>query len=431
MIQSYHTAISTKNASLHLSKGFNRFFPSSIGVELDDATGIYLHQGENVFAGNSSFDISGTLKSNARIVWQNGKINASQNSFQSGSSGFNTSMLLGNSLILLDAPSSYITEFCPEGFQGHNPYGGLIGQTPTEIEVDFNANGVQAFSFALIEATNSVFGNEGYEAHLYQALTDVQAIMDQVTAEIDSLSRDYDKVAYQIGFSMMLNILRKAYHYGVLEAVAANPSAPLNSYLQSMSSYINTIISLLPNDAYYDENVAIWEITRAHVFRLGQYHQLGLNALQGISGSISAKTESRKNYWNCVMGWEAEMLQGNIAQDEFYMEFEICADMYSPFVDFPENEVPVSRNYFTPKDELSIYPNPAQSHIYVKMDKIARPDELVDVTITSMDGRVLLQRKEYASYLIGVNVENLAQGSYTLSITTPHKTHNGKFVIVR
>jgi hypothetical protein len=429
MVQSYHTAVSTKNASLNLSRGYNRFYPSSIGIEMDNATGLFLHQGENVFAGNSSFDINGTLTSNAQLVLVNSKINASQNSFQSGTSGFNTNMLLGSSLIILDAPSTYVTQFCPEGVISHNPYGDLIGHTPSEIEIDIN--GIQPFSFALIEATNSVFGNEGYEAYLYQALTDVQAIMDQVTAEIDSLSRDYDKMAYQIGFSMMLNILRKAYHYGVLEAVAADPNATLNSYLQSMSSYINTIIALLPNDAYYDENVAIWEITRAHVFRLGQYHQLGLDALQSISGAISPKTESRKNYWNCVMGWEAEMLQGNIAQDEFYMEFEICADMYSPFVDFPDNEVPVSHDYFTPKDDLSIYPNPAQSHIYVKMDKIARPDELVDVTITSIDGRVLLQRKEYASYLIGVNVENLAQGSYTLSITTPHKTHNGKFVIVR
>jgi hypothetical protein len=399
------------------------------GVEMDDVTGLLLHQGENVFAGNSSFDINGTLTNNAQLVLVNGKINASQNSFQSGTSGFNTNILQGSNLIELDAPSTYVTEFCPEGFQSHNPFGGLIGHTPTEIEVDYD--GLQPFSYALIEATNSVFGNEGYEAYLYQALTDVQSIMDQVTAEMDTQSRYYDQMAYQIGFSMMLNILRKAYHYGILEGVAADPSAPLNTYLQSMSNYINTIISLLPNDAYYDENLAIWEISRAHVFRLGQYHQLGLDALQGISGLISSKTENRKDYWNCVMGWESEMLQGNIELDEFYMEFSVCADMYSPFIDFPDNEIPVINDFFSPKDELTIYPNPAQSHIYVKMDKIARPDEEVEVSITGMDGRVLLQRKEFASYLIGINVENFAQGSYTISITTPHKIHNGKFVIVR
>lgn len=429
LVQAYHTAISSKNGTLDLSNGYNRLYPAFQGIDLDEVTGLFLHQGENVFAGIFFHDISGTLANNAQLVTINGKINASQNSFQSGTSGFNTHILQGTNVIELDAPSTYVTEFCPEGFQGQNPYGGLIGQNPTEIEIEYN--GIQSFSFALIEATNSVFGNESYETYLYQALTDVQSILDQVTAEIDSQSRVSDQMAYQVGFSMMLNILRKCYHYGVLEAVAANPNATLNSYLQSMSNYITKLISLLPQNSYYDENVAIWEITRAHVFRLGQYHQMGLDALQGISGAISPKTESRKNYWNCVMGWESEMLQGIIPIDQYYIEFASCTEMYSPFIDFPDNEIPVPNDFFRPKDELSIYPNPAQSHIYVKMNKIARPEEQVEVTITGMDGKVLMQRKEYASYLIGINVENLAQGSYTLSITTPHKTHNGKFVIVR
>jgi hypothetical protein len=429
MIEDYNTGVLTKNTSLDISEGYNRLFPSSIGIDLDDATGFVLHSGENVFAGMINWDINGTIESGAQLVLSGNKIDASKNSLQTGTSGFKTNILYGSSLIELEAPSIYATEYCPEPLDVNNIYGNLIGNIPTEINVDYEGN--QSFSSALVLATNGVFGNEEYEGNLYPALEDVMYIFDQVSNSINPSSPSGDKKVFRTGFSMMFDLLRMNYHYGNIEVVGADPGAPFNTYVTSMNNYINVLKSIVVQDAHYDENIAVWEITRAHLYRLGQYHQQGLDALSSIGGNISAKTDDRINYWNCVMGWEKEMLLGNISPETYDQEFITCGMMYSPFISYGEHEEEDMLPATKPEGKLSIYPNPTSDHIYVRMEDIAHPEDEIELTITGMDGRVLFTRKEQASYMIGINVEQFKQGAYILTVATPYKKHNGQFLIVR
>ncbi|MCC5916083.1 MAG: T9SS type A sorting domain-containing protein [Cryomorphaceae bacterium] len=434
-IENYQVGVYTKNAILSLNNGKNEILACNRGVYLDQAVGITLSNGGNYFIGNIVHDIAGKIVNDnfLDIVNINGidHINAAHNIFQVVPGGFNTHILVGNSTSAtpLHSAVGHAFENCSSIVQTGNPFDSLISHIPTEIEIVYMGH-TRKVPEALLLATNGSFGDE-FEGYIYTGLEDIMFILDEVSTVIDPTISAGDKKVFRIGFSMMFNLLRLNYHYGNLEPVLAEPEAEVNEFISSMDNYIDVLISLIPEGPLQDENIAIWEIIRAHLFRLGQHHQYGLDALQSIGGDLTAKTVSRKNYWECVMGWESEMLQGNIEHEEFYQEFAVCGEMYSPYVDFNEDYIFEDIIIPNPKGRLSIYPNPSKTHIYVRMEDIAAPEDNVHLTITGMDGRLLFKQTQAASYLIGVNIENLPQGAYILTITTPYKKHNGQFLIAR
>ncbi|MCH7411270.1 T9SS type A sorting domain-containing protein [Belliella sp. DSM 111904] len=437
-IEDYHIGINTINASVDLSNdGGNRIYSTVFAILLDEATSIYFHNGENILAGNI-IDVLGDLASTDPLVMVNhnggDKINALDNNLQATSTGFKTHIFeSGTSTpIPLHCQSFHLTPDCREpSIVMNHPFDTLIGNIPTDIYVDVEGVSMP-FSLGLLQVTGDVFNNEGYEAHLYDALVDVRNIMDEVSQQVYSGSSDGTKKAFRIGFSMMFDILRKCYHYDVLQAVGADPGAPVNPYINSMNNYIDDIIGFIPSGADYDEQVAIQHIIRAHVYRLAQHHQFALYALSQVGGDISPQTEDRKEYWNCLIYWEMEMLLGNITMEDYNQQFITCGMMFSPYKTyededrFAEWEEKVKR-----EGQLSIYPNPAMDNIYVRMENIASPEDEVVITITASDGKTVLTRKEQSSFLIGVNVSELSQGAYTLTVKTPYKTHNGQFLIAR
>ncbi|MCC5878203.1 MAG: T9SS type A sorting domain-containing protein [Candidatus Sumerlaeia bacterium] len=421
-IESYRTGILTINTTLGLNEGYNRFLNTVDAITLQQSTGLYLQDGENVFTGSLLRDIKGSIQSNASLVLINGDIDGSKNTIDVNK----IALQYGGLPIGVVVPGMGASEYCPEPFGLSNPFDGLL-VIPTDIEVDYNGN--LPFSSALLLATDNVFGNEEYEGYLYPALIDLIEIMDQVSTSINVNSAEHDKMAFSIGLTMTLDVLRLNYHYGHIEPASAEPSFPINTYVSSLINYVEVIVDVL--DTLNDEMKADWDIIKAHIYRLGEYHPIGLEILGGISGNISSDMENRRDYWYCVMSWEQEFLQGNMEIETFYQEMATCYDMFNPYITHEEEDIIVANDFMKPKDFLDFYPNPTQSMLYVKMDKIAKPDDEVEVTITGMDGKTLHKHIEPASYLIGINVENLPQGAYILTITTPYKKHNGQFLIAR
>ncbi|MFT5746003.1 MAG: extracellular elastinolytic metalloproteinase [Saprospiraceae bacterium] len=64
--------------------------------------------------------------------------------------------------------------------------------------------------------------------------------------------------------------------------------------------------------------------------------------------------------------------------------------------------------------EISIYPNPAQSKFFVKMDNA--PSERVQLTIRGIDGRVILVQQRNAFEIMEINVSNFSAGVYVVEL---------------
>ncbi|MFT6742167.1 MAG: hypothetical protein ACJAVF_003683, partial [Paraglaciecola sp.] len=64
--------------------------------------------------------------------------------------------------------------------------------------------------------------------------------------------------------------------------------------------------------------------------------------------------------------------------------------------------------------EISIYPNPAQSKFFVKMDNA--PSERVQLTIRGIDGRVMLVQQRNAFEIMEINVSNFSAGVYVVEL---------------
>ncbi len=53
------------------------------------------------------------------------------------------------------------------------------------------------------------------------------------------------------------------------------------------------------------------------------------------------------------------------------------------------------------------------------------------ITITDTKGKQVYFNTEVASYVMRMDISNLAQGSYVLTVNTPTKRHNATFTVVR
>lgn len=429
-IDNFSVGIDCRSAVIDMSDEAMNQINATLPIMLTDATGVLLANGENIFSVTPVY-VSGSLHNSAVVPIINQKIDASNNAMPHNASGIGVVQYNGL-LYDLHVQTNYFTTMCTNNTNGFAlpTVDGWIGNRNSGITVNVNGQGVP-FEFALDGSFALLYGEE--ESHIEEyamdVLDDVIMVLDQA---IPQLSETSSLDAYQIakvGFTMAYDLLRIAYMYNHLEVVHADPLAQPNTYITSMNNYISVFSGLLPNGSQYDNHRADLELSRAHLYRMGHYHSLALNALNEVMGNLSQRNIDRRDYWQCVMGWEQQMLLGNISEDEFMEEFWNCNTLYSPYINYESDDADeTSKDGFFAANDIVFYPNPTNDFLYMRTDGIAKLDDELLFTVTSLEGRTVMSEVQTASYVQRVNVNPLSSGVYIISVKTPYREYQQRFV---
>ncbi|MCH8547128.1 MAG: T9SS type A sorting domain-containing protein, partial [Cryomorphaceae bacterium] len=429
-IDNFSVGVDCRSALIDLSEEAMNQINATLPILLTDATGVLLTNGENIFSVTPVY-VSGSLHNSAIVPIINQKIDATNNAMPHNTSGIGHVQFNGL-LYDLEVQTNHFTTMCTNNTNGFAlpTVDGWIGGRSSGITVNLND---QSFplELALDGSFALLYGQE--ESHIEESamevLDEVILILDQAVPQLtETSSLDAYQIA-KVGFTMAYDLLRMAYMYNHLEVVHADPLAQPNSYVASMNNYISVFSGLLPNGSQYDNHRADLELLRAHLYRIGHYHALALSALNEVSGNLSQRNIDRRDYWQCVLGWEQQMLLGNISEDEFMEEFWNCNTLYSPYISY-ESDDPGSESTdgFFAANDIAFYPNPTNDFLYMRTDGIAKLDDELLFTVTSLEGRTVLSELQTASYVQRVNVDQLSSGVYIISLKTPYREYQRRFV---
>ena len=429
-IDNFSVGVDCRSAVVDMSDEAMNQINAALPILLTDATGVLLTNGENIFSVTPVY-VSGSLQSRAVVPIVNQKIDATNNAMPHNASGIGLVQYNG-SLRDLQVQTSYFTAMCTNSTNGFAlpTVDGWIGDRSSGLMVNVSGQGMP-FEFALDESFALLYGEE--ESHIEEyamdVLDDVLLVLDQA---IPQLSETTSLDAYQIakvGFSMAYDLVRMAYMYNHLEVVHADPLAQPNTYIASMNNYISVFSGLLPGGSQYDNHRADLELSRAHLYRMGHYHTLALSALNEVTGNLSQRNIDRRDYWQCVMGWEQQMLLGNISEDEFMEEFWNCNTLYSPYVNYESDDARAETvDGFFAANDIVFYPNPTNNFLYMRTEGIAKLDDELLFTVTALEGRTVFSEVQTASYVQRLNVDQLSSGVYIIAVKTPYKEYRQRFV---
>ena len=429
-INNYNVGVDCRSAVIDMADDAMNHINATLPILLTDANGLLLKNGENIFGITPTY-VSGSLDDNALVTFFNQKMDARNNSMPHSSPGIGV-VQFNNTLYDLEVQSNYITSACNASNNGSAlpTIDGWIGNRTSGITVVVDDNPMP-FELALDASFSVLYGeDETYlENHVMEVLDEVMLVLNQGVPQLTSSSNPDAYVIAKVGYSMALDLLRKAYMYDHLEVVFADPFAQHNTYIQAMNTYITDFSSLLPISSQYDDMRADYEILRAHLFRLGHHHDDALSALGEVTGNVSQRNLDRRNYWQCVIGWEREMLIGNISEGEFMEEFWNCNTLYSPYVLYGnETDVQSESEVFRPVDEVAFYPNPTSNAIYMRTLGVAHLNDDLFFDIATMDGRTVKSGHQTASYVQRIDLEDLPAGIYVVTLKTPYKEYNQRIV---
>lgn len=150
-----------------------------------------------------------------------------------------------------------------------------------------------------------------------------------------------------------------------------------------------------------------------------------------LNGNYTNQTQDRIDFWLCVMSWEQDALIGNIDPDELQENIIGCYMMYNPHIAYKEDDRVVEKESVNLNGKISVYPNPTSDFLYFRTEGIAQLDDELIITITDTKGKQVYFNTEVASYVMRMDISNLAQGSYIVTVNTPTKRHNATFTVVR
>lgn len=420
------------------SDAYNSFASNEIAVHFTEIDELFLGHGKNLFFDSNITDIEGSLNANATAnLYMGTHVYADENDmFTSGGGQFNTDIVdVSQSPVQLYNPNPFVLEIgCIEDDPGMNMLSNPYGSGGIK---SFGANNkLTSLESNLIQTAAAVNDPAFDQKDITKVLADLVSTLDDVMLDVRSIrSTANTRRLARNSILMVWDVLRKAYTWEELPLAGADPLFAVNEPMDSLASYIDDMINTLnPLDSLYADNKAELELMQAHLYRLGQHHVQASMVLQSISTAETSQRNTRVvMYWRCIVDWEIDVLQGNINPQQAYEDKEQC-QLYNPYT-HPVSKREVRENSADESNygegTLSFFPNPTSDNIYVRMEDIAHPEDEVELTVTSMDGRVLLRRTQEASYMIGINVEKFKQGAYILTVSTPYKKQNGQFLIVR
>ena len=443
----YEKAIIANDCMIDLSElAVNHFTENDTAVLLRFADGINLDNGENRFTSNGvdvigivndlslspTVNINGTLHINAR---HNNKMFVGQVFSSQPLSGHVLNASSNSALLPLHTTNSGLfVQMCEnaQGYEPVNPFEPAMNEISSiELVVEVLGN-TYNFVDAMLIVTEFVYGNEEYEAYLLDAISNLQSVIAQVDEDINPTMSEDVKMAYIIALKMNMDLLRMAYDVHLIEVAGGDPSAPVSSYISNLSQYITTLVDAVEGYSQSaDEQRALFEIFRAHVYRLAENHQQGIDLLMNLNGNYTNQTQDRIDFWLCVMSWEQDALVGNIMPDELQQNILSCYMMYNPHITYKEEDRVIEKESVNLNSKISVYPNPTSDFLYFRSEGIAQLDDELIITITDTKGKQVYFNTEVASYVMRMDISNLAQGSYIVTVNTPTKRHNATFTVVR
>ena len=140
------------------------------------------------------------------------------------------------------------------------------------------------------------------------------------------------------------------------------------------------------------------------------------------NGNIAYVAE-RANEGGRILGFEVNELEGNIAPVYNALQPGASAIHMSKaaFIDV------ATVNIDDEEIEISVYPNPTRNRMALTFDGNDRLYNNATITITSLDGKVMQQRK-VSGHLNNINVADLTEGMYILSISNDKFSHSMRFI---
>lgn len=109
-------------------------------------------------------------------------------------------------------------------------------------------------------------------------------------------------------------------------------------------------------------------------------------------------------------------------QITLYITKNNCVNTYTQYLKTETELSGIVHNYKTP---FSVYPNPAQGNIYVKLNSQSAQ---IAFCLTDQTGKKIICNSEYNKTLIKINLNTLQQGLYFLNITANEQTTCFRFI---
>lgn len=215
-----------------------------------------------------------------------------------------------------------------------------------------------------------------------------------------------DKELLIVAREAMSFTLSNAYSQGLLPMHYGLEPEPLSAYSLAILQNLSDLISENQNNP---EELARLTIEKALIYRLSGHYEIGL----GLLASQEALVHPHRDYWDCVLNNEWDLLRDIIAIDQFNTNISNCANLYA-FRKMKPAVRPKS-NFERPDlstNQLVIYPNPTSTSSSVI---VAYTDKNYKLQINNQQGSMI---KEYTisagATEFTINSSEFSGGVYTV-----------------
>ena len=414
----------------------NTFAGCTHAILLNQASGVFLENGQNNFSG-ATWYVQGELTA----LNANPSIDVLHN-LMPGTGGSGNAVSLPIHVYWVDAqnnqqqipvsnwnPLVTLPSNCAPLPGGANPGNDLasdimMGFTSGKVVNTANYTNVWLHQ-ALADAAHKVSNPNG----IYN---DLQAIarFNEILGSISGNLTDVEQQALNFAAELMITALNNTYEQGLVPQNGGEEGNPEHPYLQLVSNQLN---SLLANTGLSAEEHFNLSLSLAQTYRMAEHFDYALNVLDSLASPVTAEQLVHTEYWSCVCEAEEKLLQEAITPDEFIIAQENCRSILLQYNKWQQEILP---GYTEVKDSREatvlmapLYPNPAVNGTFIQL---VEPGSIAIVQLLDVTGKRLYEQTipETESSLL-LDLRPFPPGVYLVKVTQNNQSQVQRLVLSR
>ena len=409
----------------------NRFEGNYIGIYTDPALEIRMDYGSNRFLNNTDYHLYAEVVSGAPgiVSTQSGpELPANQTEFTYVGSGaiqqLPVHIFYESSNTSIDAGGT----FGPQVLNcGSNTAEGPYEEIHKELSL---LSGSQTISTAHIsnktlpQVVSSTIDLMVHEEEGGDVLEAIHIFYEAYTFPLTE-PNTADLLAKEYAYKLIFEAYGLAIRYGEIEGGGGQYSATSDTYVMKVDSLIDVAINELDeNDAHYAEELFRFQLDEGLIMRLGEYYEEAEDVFKDILIWNGEENRQKAEYWECVCAAEHQLLNGEIAPEEFESELLFdCRLLLPPMKGLNRPPLGLYQSVDDPYLSMDLSPNPGSDRFII--DGFNGRGMLL---VYDSNGNLLDQYNFEDARRFLVEASDWNEGMYLLKLSHEGKTYYGKWI---
>ncbi len=402
----------------------NTLTGNAIGLELENALDLRLHNGLNHFFNNSTYFIEGSFDKH-HVLGSSLLVDVYNNNMPGPASALPVAMYTSSGQTVgVSNHNNSAAHMVWQCYSQPSPYNQMVLRYPSFRVI--NVNGYT--NTYLSDAYYDAIGEISYGDTIQDDLLAVSKLGSLLALPLSEPTEN-EQALLAYGLRMIMTALTNAYEQKLVPLNRAVENEPEHPYLGIVIDELNERLAETPGidpEMLYELNLA-----KAHMYRMAEHYDYALTTLAEAEQHATLEALMETEYWRCVCEAEEALLHQEIEVEAYLEKKQLCQSRLLA----KKGDDPLVEGITTASVDTrgriglieALLPNPAADYVELRL---AYVPEKVQVNVRDATGalaQVRVLRKGERRFRIALS--GLSRGLYMLSVQSGERVLESKKLI--